>query len=156
MWQVDFKKLIVWLTPTFLRKANFLLLVQSVNWPLRQKYDDFLRFVDQKQYRLSHNSQVCYLRAVLNDAFDYSLRRIYIDDFDGLNKLYLWRESDRRDIDLTNPVFLYPDNFYGDSGVDFTVFIPATIVTSESENAYLTSLLNEYKTPGKQYNIKRF
>lgn len=155
MWQVDFKKLILWLTPTFLRKSNLLLLLLACNYPIRQKYDDFLRFVDDKQYRLSHNSQICYLRAVLNDAFDFTQRRIKIVDFDGLQRLYVWPEVDRLDIDASVTFYVWPDDAYGDSGVDFTVQIPKGICTSNSDLARLKSLLNEYKTAGKQYNIVR-
>lgn len=155
MWQVDLKKLVTWLTPTYLRKSNVMLLQQSWNWTLRQDYNTFQMFVNAKLYRLSHNSQVCYLRAVLNDAFDFSLRRINIVDYDALQSIYLYPDQDNRDIDITGDLYMWADNFYGNSGVDFTVQIPATIVTSEADLAYLASLLAEYKTPGKNYNIQR-
>lgn len=153
--QIDYKKLVVWLTPGWMRKASFSLLLQVFNWPVRQDYDTFQRFVTDKQYRLSHNGQVCYLRAVLNDAFDYTLRRIDIVDFASLPSTYVWPDEDARDINIEGDLYLWPDEMLGDSGIDFTVQIPASIVTSANELAYLDSLLREYKLASKNYNIQR-
>ena len=157
MWQVDFKKLVAWLCPVVLQQPNTLLLLLAANYPVRNNYNLFIQFVAATQYRLSHNSQVCYLRAVLNDAFDFSDRRIRIVDFEGLEAVYLWPDADQRDIDITDdsPTYLWPDDAYTDSGIDFTIQIPAGICTSASDLAYLASLMNTYKTPGKNYNIQR-
>ena len=155
MWQIDFKKLIVWLIPTYLRRPNFLLLVSSCNWALRQKYEDYKRFVTNTNYRLDHNSQKCYLRAVLNDAFDFTLRRIQIDNFNALQKYYLWPDEDKRDIDISETIFLWDDASYGDSGIDITVFIPVDIVTSDNDLKRLDALMKLYALPDKEYNIVR-
>ena len=139
-----------------MRKANFLLLMNCAYWALKEVYNNFQLFITNTEYRLAHNSQRCYLRAVLNDAFDPTLRRIYIDNFDALVKLYLWPDEYLRDVNIEADIFLWPDDSYGDSGVDFTVFIPVDIVTSEGDLARLRALLAKYKTPGKNYNIVRF
>lgn len=155
MYSVNYKKLIVWMIPHWLRKNVVLILAQACVWLIIQTYNAFIRFVDAKLYRVRHNSQVCYLRAVLNDAFDNLPRRILIDDFDGLERIYFWAEADQRDIDFSVTQYFWADNAYADSGVDFTVKLPTDIVTTDPEMKRLMANLNEYKLPGKNYNIVR-
>lgn len=150
---VDFKKLALWCTPQWLRQSLFVLFLQASLWPLRQTYNKYVFFVKDTLYRLQHNGQVCYLRAVLNDKCDLTLRRIEVVDFDGLIRLYLWRESDLRNLIIDLPVYLYPNDAYADSGIDFTVKVPAALITTSAQLAYVKSLINEYKMAGKNYNI---
>jgi hypothetical protein len=155
MFNVDFKKLALWLTPQWLRQSTFLLLLMAFTWPLRQVYNSFLMFMAAKLYRLNHNGQVCYLEAVLRDAFDSTLRRIYISDFDGRERIYFWPQAENRDVDFSVTQYFWPDADYADSGVDFTIHLPADVVTTGPQMAYLKSLVNEYKLAGKNYNIVR-
>lgn len=155
MYKLDFKKLVIWLTPQWLRKSTILLLLQVFIMPVRDLFDSLNRFVDAKLYRLNHNSQVCYLRAVLNDKFDFFQRRILIGDFEGRERIYFWPQADRRDVNFENTQFFWPDSAYADSGVDFTVKIPEGVAFNQSEMARLNAEIREYKLPGKNYNIVR-
>lgn len=156
MFNEDLKKLALWLTPVWLRKPNFLILILAFTWPLRQLYNDFLKFVAAKLYRLSHNGQVCYLQAVLNDAFDVVLKRIWIGNFEGITRIFFWPEVDERDVDFSVDVFFWANADYADSGIDFTIHVPTDIVTTAPQMAYLRALTDEYKLAGKNYNIVRF
>lgn len=155
MFNVDFQKLLTWLLPAWLRKENILLLMLALTWPVRQLYNSFLMFYDAKIYRLTHNSQVCYLQAVLNDHFDVGSRRIYIGDFDGRDRIYFWPQVDRRDVNFGEVQYFWPNDSYKDSRVDFTIHLPADVVTTTPQMAYLKSLTDEYKLAGKKYNIVR-
>ena len=150
MFNVDFKKFVVWITPIWLRRGYMMIVIYACTWPLRQLYNLFLLFVTQKLYRLSHNSQVYSLRAVLNDAFDFTLRRITITDFNGIYRIYFWPEIDRLDVDFSVTQYFWPESAYQDSGTDFTVHLPIGIVLSTD---LLIALLEEYKLAGKKYNI---
>lgn len=156
MFNIDFKKLALWNTPVWLRKGSIMVIVMAVTWPLRQVYNSFVAFANAKLYRLSHNGQVCYLEAVLNDAFDGASRRIIISDFDGKARIYFWPEAERRDVNFGITQYFWPESDYADSGVDFTIQIPADVATSTPQMAYLRSLADEYKLAGKNYNIVRF
>mgnify|MGYP000252482231 FL=1 len=68
------------LLPTFYRKPLIAAFAQSMVQGVNIVYGNFMRWRQDKQYRLSHNGQVCYLRAVLNDQFDPIERRITITD----------------------------------------------------------------------------
>ncbi len=155
MFNIDFKKLALWLIPVWLRKSNLLLLVMVVTWPLRQVYNSFLLFTEAKLYRLRHNGQVCFLEAVLNDAFDGASRRIYISDFDGKQRIYFWPEAERRDVNFGITQYFWAETDYADSGMDFTIHLPVDVVTTTAQMAYLKSLVNEYKLAGKNYNTVR-
>lgn len=155
MFNIDLKKLALWLIPTWLRQPTMLVIVMAVTWPLRQVYNSFLLFTEAKLYRLSHNGQVCYLEAVLNDAFDATLRRIWIGDFDGKERIFFWQEAERRDVDFSITQYFWPDSDYADSGVDFTIHLPLDVSTGTGQMPYLKSLTDEYKLAGKNYNIVR-
>lgn len=150
MFNVNFTRLVIWFTPIWLRSGAMRIFILSWTWPVRQLYNLFTLFIAAKLYRLSHNSQVFSIRAVLNDAFDNTLRRIYITDFNGLFRIYFWPETDRRDVDFSEVQFFWPDDMYSDSGTDFTIHLPIDLVFRME---YLTSLVDEYKLAGKQYNI---
>jgi hypothetical protein len=155
MLQIDIKKLVLWLVPEFIRKNNTLLLLYAFTLTVRNLYNSFQRFVQDKLYRLNHNSQVCYLRAVLNDRFDLIERRILITDFEGIERIYFWPDNALRDVNFGVTQYFWPESAYADSGIDFTVKIPAGVAVTASEMARLQSQINEYKLPGKNYNIIR-
>lgn len=155
MFNVDFKRLAVWVTPHWMRKIKVLILVLAFTWPIRQLYNQFLEFVAAKIYRLSHNGQVCYLEKVMNDAFDIALKRIYITDFGGKERIFFWPETDLRDVDFSITRYFWENDAYADSGIDFIVHIPMDVATTEPQLAYMRSLLNEYKLAGKNYLIER-
>lgn len=155
MWKVNYIKLIKWLVPHWLRNPCMMIFMMAANIGVRRNYDVLQKFIGDTDYRLAHNSQVCYLRAVLNDAFDTAQRRILIEDFDGLQRIYLWPEIDRRDIDITTAIYLWPDSMYADSGIDFTIKVPYAVNISGALLDYFKSLVNKYKLPGKNYNIVR-
>ena len=154
MFKVDLYKLLVWLTPEWLRADTLLLLCKAWIWPLIQVYEKFILFRDAKLYRLRHNSQVCFYQKVLNDRFDAIQRRIEIVDFDGHDRIYFWSDAARLDVYFGTQYF-WPDSTYADSGVDYTVRIPADIATTNSDYQQLVGLINEYKFAGKGYNILR-
>lgn len=142
--------------PIWLRQSVFILFIQAATWPLRKKYNEYVQFANDTLYRLQHNGQVCYLRAVLNDKLDYTDRRILIVDFVGIQGIYFWPDEADRDYNFDNDIFFWPDNMYADSGIDFTVKVPFGLITTEAQMAYLKSLVNEYKMAGKNYNIVNY
>lgn len=153
---IDFKKLALWYIPAWLRQPTFLLLIYAALMPIIRLFNMLKSYYDSKVYRLTHNGQVCYLEAVLNDKLDATLRRIWIGDFQGKNRIYFWPELERRDVNFEDVQFFWSESDYGDSGVDFTIHLPAGVATSEPQMAYLRSLANEYKLAGKQYNVVWF
>jgi hypothetical protein len=153
MWfNTDFKKLTVLHLPTFLRTSVMISWVQSLSAPLVNLHYDFSMNRKNNLYNLAHNGQVCKLRAVLNDRFDASLRRIYIDDGNKYQRQYIYTDGEQKPKYL-GTIYLYNDSEYDDSGVDFTVWIPGDLQYNDYE---IRALINFYKLASKRYKIKTF
>lgn len=69
MFEIDLKRFVLQLLPTFYRQPLIFGLLRAALVGLQAVYDQFAEARDAHTYRLTHNGQVCYLRAVLNDAF---------------------------------------------------------------------------------------
>lgn len=73
IFDIDFNKWIALMLPTFLRRRRLFAFIRALCAPLYLGegglYQRFLEMRGDHIYRLSHNGQVCYLRAALNDAF---------------------------------------------------------------------------------------
>jgi hypothetical protein len=84
VYYIDFDKLVNWLVPAYIRKqiiTNWLIVLVG---PVVTVYQNFIRFRNQKLYDLSITPQVCFLQKLLNDRYDFTLRRIII--VDGIDK----------------------------------------------------------------------
>ncbi|HGM2344182.1 TPA: hypothetical protein ACKJ98_002036, partial [Neisseria gonorrhoeae] len=80
MYNLNIDKLLILLTPTFLRKPKLVAWLRMLATPLHKVLYNFQRARQDDLYNLAHNSQVCYLRKALNDEFDDEKRRIRIED----------------------------------------------------------------------------
>ncbi len=68
--EIDIKKWVIMLLPTFLRGRCLVAFVQVLAQPLLTLYSNFLNSREENIYDLSHTGQTCLLRDVLNDYFD--------------------------------------------------------------------------------------
>lgn len=68
-YEVNIKRFALLLLPTFWRKPLLATLAYAMVSPLGYLHTRFVLFRRDTVYRLTHNGQVCYLRAVLNDQF---------------------------------------------------------------------------------------
>lgn len=151
MWfNVDFNKLVLLLTPTFLRKNAFFSFLKAVVTPVGSVYDSWLKMRSENLYKLAHNGQIAYLRAALNDRFDPSLRRIYIGDGNRFIRKYIYTHVEQKPKFL-GTMFLHSRDDYADTGVDFIVFVPGSIVDAQIYE--LKALINFYKEGVKRYKI---
>lgn len=86
IFDIDFDRWIATMLPTFMRLRRVFAFCRALCSPLYLGedglYPRFLRARGDHIYRLSHNGQVCYLRAALNDAFDLK-KGFEIEDADG-------------------------------------------------------------------------
>ena len=79
-YDVNFKRLALLLLPTFWRRPLFAAMAYAAVSPLQYLHTRFILWKRESDYRLEHNGQVCYLRALLNDKFDPIDRRITITE----------------------------------------------------------------------------
>lgn len=151
MYNLNIDKLLVLLTPTFLRKPKLVAWLRTLATPLHKLLYDFQLSSQADLYKLSHNSQVCYLRKALNDEFDDEQRRIRIEDGKQKQRLYIYPRSANKPLYL-GKVFLYQRGDYIDGGVDFIVVLPKDLTYDKYK---LEALVNFYKLAGKRWQISQ-
>ncbi len=151
LFQIDIDRLIALLLPTFLRTRINFALVRAMVQPVATLLDRLNANRTTNLYNLGHNGQVCYLRTLLNDAFDVSQRRIRIDDTVRYDWTWIYPEDTDRPLWL-EVVPIASEQFTGDEGTDFTVIVPADI--DRSITPQMISLINYYKLAGKRYSIQ--
>lgn len=155
-YQVDFYKLAVWLTPKFLRKQKFIILVKACLYPLISLHTTLMNFRSAKIYQIKITPQVCYLEMMLNDRYDSIARRITIGDAEWHLPWFLYQDAENKPEYLytegeAQPVYVYTDGEAGEALNDFVVLVPAAVSFNEQE---MKSLLNSYKLFGTRYKIQ--
>ncbi|MFC4262483.1 hypothetical protein ACFOWM_06325 [Ferruginibacter yonginensis] len=155
---IDWKKFIEQLLPNDLTNGFMLQWLLVLTKPFRKVHDAFLVFRKAIIYELTITPQVCYLEKLLNDRFDFTDRRIYIDD--GVDKppKYIYVNAElkpqfiRRRAEAS-PVFIYTRSEIGALSNDFIVFIPLTLMVDLNE---VVSVLKSKKLLGTKFKIQRF
>ncbi len=151
MWfNIDYSRLAILLTPTFLRKARLMAWLRSLVSPINNLYNNWFGFRLRNVYKLGHNGQVVYLRAALNDSFDPSERRIIIIDGNKFKRKFIYTNPEQKPTFL-GKIFLNRSSDFADTGVDFIVGIPDGLVFNQID---MEALINFYKLASKRYKIQ--
>lgn len=155
---VKIKKLAMLATPTSLRKPVFSSLLFAAVSPLQHLQQRSNTYRDDTTYLLAHNGQVCHLRAMLNDYFDATMRRITVMDNMTTGEAVTVHEREvgrfemiSRRTDL-RPLKLYRRGYGGVGGYDFWVNVPCDV---EASDARIRAMVNIYKLASKRFNINR-
>jgi hypothetical protein len=156
IYQIDFIKLVQRVLPTKLRTAERLAWLKCLTYPASYLYQQFLYFKTAKDYQLLITPQVCYLKLLLNNRYDNTLRRIVIVDGNDKPPVYLYQEAELKPVFLyqeseAQPVFFYTEGEMGTLTDDFVVEVPSSIVFEEAE---MRSLLKSFKLAGTKFSIK--
>lgn len=124
---------------------------------------EFLDFRNNTLYKVNHNSQICYLQAVLNDSFDNAQRRIIIKNAVLRQPLWFYEPEENKPVlfyeesDDKTVYFREESEFIGD-GADFTVLVPIDLkpINTQEENAFMIKMrgqIDYYKLFVKNYII---
>ena len=155
-YDINMKRLALAVLPPKLRTASVAGLCYSMTAPLNSMVARAVRCREDAEYRLTHNGQVCRLRAAANDKFDPTERRIEIEDAEGTSGVTIWRrDEDRhrmaRKRDSGEALTVYRRGKSG-GGADFVVKLNG-VALDEDETRQLEALINAYKTAGMRYII---
>jgi hypothetical protein len=155
---IDWKKLADWLIPSLLRKGVMMLWVRSLLRPIIDVHQSFLRYKKEKDYQLGITGQVCYLEKMLRDKYDFTLRRIWIDDAQDKPISYIYNRQEAKPLFVRKrseamPKIIYTRNENGLLANDFIVWVPMNIVFDFQE---MGSLIMAYKLPGVKFKIQRY
>lgn len=158
-YNVNMRRLALLTLPTWLRRPMAGALIYAGVSPLGRLLQTLRAYRSTTRYRLCHNGQVCKLRGLLNDEFDPELRRITIEDGDGLDSgeaSIIWQRAAERWVMVTRrgsgSVSIHRNGFSGTSGYDFWVSVPAELMNDKTENR-LRAIVNMYKLAGKRFAI---
>ncbi len=153
IFELDYDRLLIFLLPTFLRKSKMICWLKSALSPVKVIYSEFQKNRNDNLYKLAHNSQVCYLRKALKDAFDLSLRRIYITDGNRCIRQYIYTNPEQKPV-YFGTLSLRSATDYADTGVDFRVILPKGFNLSSEVYYRLKALTDFYKLASKRYLIE--
>lgn len=148
IFNIDLNKLAILLLPLALRKAMVVALTRAFVAPLISLYYTFIQKRSKDLYSLTHNGQVCKLRAALNDNFDVEDRRIKIVDANSFKRTYLYTRGEEKPTWL-GTTYIYERSDYGDTGVDFIVKVPR----STYDQHRMEALIDYYRLASKRYKI---
>lgn len=125
--EIDYKKLAVLLTPTFLRKPVFTALVRVLMQPLTTLHLTFRTKRDDHLFNLAHNGQICRLKDALNKTFglDYS-NGFEIRDIKAEGD-FVFAYDETEWLQDTNRVWLLPDS------PDYTMLYNEAAITATTE-----------------------
>ena len=156
-YDINFKKLIMLLLPTFLRGKRIVSLPRAAVLRIDFVHGEFSSNRKRNLYRTEMNGQVCRMRRMLNDAFPDANNRIRIDEGErGGEWIYAWDEEYdpyRRYLPITDEGVLIHDVGVMLDGVNnFIVYVPRRIFNANND-AKIRALLNEYKLVSKSYTI---
>lgn len=152
-YDVEYKKLAVLLLPMCLRKGTLTALLNVLTIPLQGLSESFAEYRRQKDIRLNHNGQVCFLRGVLNDQFDKEQRRIRVEDNESTSGGVIIEERGKtpKSFIWHMPKRIYRRGWEATGGIGFVVEVPEELRPREQE---LRSIVNEYKLASMRYLIK--
>jgi hypothetical protein len=155
VFNISYRKLVVLLLPTFLRRPLMVALLQAAVAPVNTLHRLFMLNRTNNLYRLRMNAQVCYLRKVLNDAFPSATGAIQIRDADrGGRWLFAYdQDVDRTSLNIEDGGTMFYDRAaIIEQASGFEVVVPVALKTPNNDTK-LRVLLNQYKLLSKKYVI---
>jgi hypothetical protein len=143
--------------PIRLKNELLLAFIEVTKNVIVKLYNQFYDHFNLVKYDLTFTAQVISLEHLLNDYYDNTLRRIYIDDeLDEINIFLFNKSEDNEDTYLFNKsenqesIYIFNDAELKNIK-DFIIYIPSDVIYSVNQ---LTRLVDTYKSPGKQYSIE--
>lgn len=163
VYSINWRKFIIENLEVDLRRVKTVKWLEVLFKPIIKLHIEFLAFRLQALYKVNHNSQICYLQAVLNDSFDNTERRITIKNAVVKQPLWFYEPEENKPVKFhetlnNKPVYFREEwELLGD-GADFTVLVPIDLKpnTAQDENAFLIKMkaqLDYYKLFVKNYII---
>ncbi len=149
IFDVDIRKLGILLLPTLLRKHKMVAWMRALVTPLDTLHYNFVNKRNADIYNLSHNGQKCYLRKVLNDAFDSQLRRVRIDDAPRYASEYVYTRAEGKSKFL-GKMTIRTRGENQVTGLNFIVQVPAEL---QHLGLQIGALVDYYKLASKRYKI---
>lgn len=160
--QIDYRKLVILLLPTFLRQPVLMAWLRVMAYPLQQLHDRHQAARTQRLYELRHTSQVCFIKDALNNEFgitDYA-NGFEIEDINSPGEwVWIYDENVDRFDDEQHMLFDDPTYIHDKSAIlpptsAFFVLVPQSITIDEMNWARIRSIVNKYRLTSRTFEIK--
>jgi hypothetical protein len=163
IYNIDWDDFIIDNLPIEQRQPNAIKWLNVVFKPIVRLHLEFLDFREKSLYKVNHNSQICYLQAVLNDSFDNTQRRIRIKNAKIREPIWFYEPEEQKPVLFyeekdNKPVYFREESDFMADGTDFTVVVPIDLksVNTHELNAFVIKMsaqIDYYKLFVKNYNI---
>ncbi len=161
--RIDYRKLVILLLPTFLRRPVLMAWLRAMVYPLQLLHDRHQAARTQRLYELHHTSQICFIKDALNNEFgitDYATG-FEIEDINAPgNWIWVYDENVERFDDEQHMLFDDPTWIHDTSSIlpptsAFTVLVPAHITIDETNDARIRSIVNKYRLASRTFELKK-
>jgi len=163
LFDTDFKKLGTEHIRVKHRDSNQRPLMDALMTPMEWLDGYFARFRESEFYSLQHNYTKSSIEKVLNDAFDNTARRIYIDNVEPQVQLYLYEPGDDRPVYLyepadDQPVYLRELSAADLGAINFVVYLPnpirsTTTAARTRQDTLINAAVNKFKDHSKNHTL---
>ncbi|MGM9783144.1 MAG: hypothetical protein ACI3ZV_06615 [Paludibacteraceae bacterium] len=160
--RIDYRKLVILLLPTFLRRPVLMAWLRAMAYPLQQLHDRHQSARTQRLYELHHTSQICFIKDALNNEFgitDYA-DGFEIDDINAQGE-WVWafdekvdRFDDEQHMLYDTPTFVHDISAILPPTSAFFVLVPPSIDIDETNKARICSIVNKYRLASRTFEIK--
>lgn len=160
--QIDYRKLVILLLPTFLRQPVLMAWLRAMAYPLQQLHDRHQAARTQRLYELRHTSQVCYIKNALNNEFGITnyANGFEIEDINAPGE-WVWiydenvdRFDDEQHMLFDDPTFIHNISAILPPTSAFFVLVPQSITIDETNKARIRSIVNKYRLASRTFEIK--
>ena len=142
--------------PIVLRRAKVCALVSVLVAQVGRLLTQGARYGEEVRYRLAHTSQVCSLRAMLNDKLDADARRVDIVDAEPKSEPFVvYYRSANKPVMIGDGVYRLapPRGYDAEKEINFVVRVPKEWRGTEKEGR-LTALVNRGKLASMRYRVE--
>ena len=163
VYNINWRKFIIENLEVDLRRVKTVKWLEVLFKPIIWLHIEFLAFRTQALYKVNHNSQICYLQAVLNDSFDNIQRRIIIRNATLREPFWFYEPEENKPVvfyepEDNKPVYFREESEFIGDGADFLVLVPIDLkpTNTQEENALLIKMkaqIDYYKLFVKNYII---
>lgn len=160
--QIDYRKLVILLLPTFLRQPVLMAWLRAMAFPLQSLHDRHQAARTQRLYELRHTSQICYIKDALNNEFgitDYA-NGFEIEDINAPgNWVWIYDENvdrfdDEQHMLFDDPTFIHDKSAILPPTSAFFVLVPQSITIDETNEARIRSIVNKYRLASRTFEIE--
>ncbi|MGL4956565.1 MAG: hypothetical protein ACRC9X_05250 [Bacteroidales bacterium] len=157
IYEIDLYKLLRMLLSAALRQsASVVAILESIYAPLLRTYSSFINYGDVTASRLTYGSQTCRLRAMLNDLYDSSERRIRVENKRLASYTRIYRVEEAIPIVIADaggsPLMI---NRLDATGLEagFNVLVPSSLFSDRQKTAQIRESIEQYRLATRYFSI---